>query len=78
MTFVCFIVWPVSNLIGDREKLTTRRSSHRCDLLLPPHPTEGKGRYRRQCGCRKPASGLIARALAEWKFNAYDASPCRS
>jgi D-glycero-D-manno-heptose 1,7-bisphosphate phosphatase len=35
----------------------------------PHHPTEGKSEYRRQCGCRKPAPGLILRALDEWRFD---------
>lgn len=35
----------------------------------PHHPTEGKGQYRRECRCRKPAPGLIERALAEWRFD---------
>jgi D,D-heptose 1,7-bisphosphate phosphatase len=35
----------------------------------PHHPTEGRGEYRRQCHCRKPAPGLIERARAEWQFD---------
>ncbi len=35
----------------------------------PHHPTEGTGGYRRECSCRKPAPGLIERALAEWGFD---------
>lgn len=35
----------------------------------PHHPTEGVGKYRRECHCRKPAPGLIERALAEWGFD---------
>jgi D,D-heptose 1,7-bisphosphate phosphatase len=35
----------------------------------PHHPTEGRGEYRRQCHCRKPAPGLIERAFAEWAFD---------
>jgi len=35
----------------------------------PHHPTEGRGKYRRECNCRKPAPGLIERALAEWRFD---------
>ena len=37
--------------------------------FCPHHPTEGKGDYRRECRCRKPAPGLIERARAEWQFN---------
>ena len=35
----------------------------------PHHPTEGKGVYRQECRCRKPAPGLIARALADWQVD---------
>jgi D-glycero-D-manno-heptose 1,7-bisphosphate phosphatase len=35
----------------------------------PHHPTEGVGVYRRTCGCRKPAPGLIERAVAEWTLD---------
>jgi D-glycero-D-manno-heptose 1,7-bisphosphate phosphatase len=32
----------------------------------PHHPTEGWGEYRCACRCRKPAPGLVERALADW------------
>lgn len=35
----------------------------------PHHPTAGRGEYRRECRCRKPAPGLIERAAAEWGFD---------
>ncbi len=35
----------------------------------PHHPFEGRGVYKRTCECRKPASGLIRRALAEWDID---------
>lgn len=35
----------------------------------PHHPTEGCGRYKKSCDCRKPAPGLINRALAEWDID---------
>jgi D-glycero-D-manno-heptose 1,7-bisphosphate phosphatase len=38
----------------------------------PHHPTEGKGDYRRLCDCRKPAPGLIRRALREWRLDPHD------
>ena len=31
----------------------------------PHHPTEAKGEYRKQCSCRKPAPGLIHRAVRD-------------
>jgi len=33
--------------------------------FCPHHPTEGNGRYRRACSCRKPAPGLLLQAAAE-------------
>jgi D-glycero-D-manno-heptose 1,7-bisphosphate phosphatase len=35
----------------------------------PHHPTAGRGSYRVRCRCRKPAPGLIERALADWGFD---------
>ena len=37
-------------------------ATYRC----PHHPEIGEGPYRRACDCRKPAPGLIQRALSEW------------
>jgi D,D-heptose 1,7-bisphosphate phosphatase len=33
----------------------------------PHHPTAGLGEYRRSCECRKPAPGMLLRAIAEWE-----------
>ncbi len=35
----------------------------------PHHPTEGKGAWKRDCRCRKPASGMIDKALNEWEID---------
>lgn len=35
----------------------------------PHHPTEGKGEYRRVCDCRKPAAGMLIRAIREWPID---------
>jgi D,D-heptose 1,7-bisphosphate phosphatase len=32
----------------------------------PHHPTAGLGEYRRECDCRKPAPGMMLRAIDEW------------
>jgi D,D-heptose 1,7-bisphosphate phosphatase len=32
----------------------------------PHHPTAGLGEYLRVCDCRKPAPGMLLRAIAEW------------
>jgi len=34
-------------------------------LHCPHHPTEGVGKYRRECPCRKPGTGLYEAAIAE-------------
>ncbi|PLX99398.1 MAG: D-glycero-beta-D-manno-heptose-1,7-bisphosphate 7-phosphatase [Desulfuromonas sp.] len=33
--------------------------------VCPHHPTEGKGQYRIDCACRKPAPGMITQAADE-------------
>lgn len=33
----------------------------------PHHPTAGVGEYRGACECRKPAPGMVLRAIAEWE-----------
>jgi len=32
----------------------------------PHHPSEGQGAYRLVCDCRKPAPGMLLRAMREW------------
>lgn len=41
--------------------------------VCPHHPSDGQAPYRRACACRKPASGLLDRAIAE-----LDLDPARS
>jgi D-glycero-D-manno-heptose 1,7-bisphosphate phosphatase len=43
------------------------REGARLDAIYacPHHPTEGRGEYRLECECRKPAPGMIARAARE-------------
>ncbi len=31
----------------------------------PHHPTEGRGKYKKDCNCRKPKTGLIEKAVKE-------------
>lgn len=38
--------------------------------FCPHHPREGAPPYLRACGCRKPADGLLRRALAEFQLDA--------
>jgi D-glycero-D-manno-heptose 1,7-bisphosphate phosphatase len=33
--------------------------------FCPHHPTEARGQYRRHCRCRKPAPGLLRKAIRE-------------
>jgi D-glycero-D-manno-heptose 1,7-bisphosphate phosphatase len=35
----------------------------------PHHPSEGQGAYRQVCDCRKPAPGMLLRAMHEWPVN---------
>jgi len=41
--------------------------------FCPHHPTEGRGRYRIQCSCRKPKPGMILQAIKEHNL---DLSQC--
>jgi len=38
--------------------------------FCPHHPTAGGGPYTRPCDCRKPAPGLLLRAMSEWPVDA--------
>jgi D-glycero-D-manno-heptose 1,7-bisphosphate phosphatase len=35
----------------------------------PHHPSEGTGTYRRECDCRKPGTGMIDRAVREFRID---------
>lgn len=50
-----------------------RRLPLRAAYFCPHHPERGVPPYRRACECRKPRSGLLARACAE-----HDLDPSRS
>jgi len=38
-------------------------------LFCPHHPSAGRPPYRRRCDCRKPAPGLLRRAIAELRLD---------
>lgn len=38
----------------------------------PHHPTEGKDEYRRVCGCRKPATGMLEAAMEKYGISPED------
>lgn len=48
------------------QRLAERRAHLDAVYYCPHHPTEAKGRYRRQCEARKPGPGLFTQALADW------------
>jgi D-glycero-D-manno-heptose 1,7-bisphosphate phosphatase len=35
----------------------------------PHHPSEGAGEYRKECDCRKPNTGMIDRAVREFRID---------
>jgi D-glycero-D-manno-heptose 1,7-bisphosphate phosphatase len=37
--------------------------------FCPHHPTEGRGTYLKTCDCRKPASGMLLRAVEELRID---------
>ena len=48
-----------------REMLREERASLDGFYFCPHHPTEGRGKYLLNCDCRKPAPGLLLRAVEE-------------
>ena len=61
--------FPESILQGLHEEMTRQLSEEGARLdgiyYCPHHPTEGVGPYRRECDCRKPATGLLERAATD-------------
>jgi len=58
------------SLIGDvhhllRESLSQHGAHLDGIYYCPHHPTAGKGKYRIDCDCRKPKTGMILRAAEE-------------
>lgn len=37
--------------------------------ICPHHPTEGLGNYRKSCGCRKGAPGMLLQAAADYQID---------
>ncbi|MFA5844078.1 MAG: D-glycero-beta-D-manno-heptose 1,7-bisphosphate 7-phosphatase [Coriobacteriia bacterium] len=61
--FAAFTRW-----IGER--LRERGAHADATYHCPHHPTAGVGDYLRECECRKPAPGMLLRAIAEWDVDA--------
>jgi D-glycero-D-manno-heptose 1,7-bisphosphate phosphatase len=55
-----------SHLINEfkKHKITIAKTYH-----CPHHPSEGKGKYLKDCNDRKPKPGMILRACAEFKIS---------
>ena len=53
---------------GRLNEIIFKESSVRLDAwyYCPHHPTEGVGRYRVDCDCRKPRPGMLVRAAAAY------------
>lgn len=50
--------------IGERLAIANARID--AFYFCPHHPTEGPPAYRMTCECRKPAPGMLLRAMREW------------
>ncbi|MGE0096067.1 MAG: D-glycero-alpha-D-manno-heptose-1,7-bisphosphate 7-phosphatase [Alphaproteobacteria bacterium] len=48
------------------ERLTVAGARIDAFYFCPHHPTEGPPAYRITCECRKPAPGMLLRAMREW------------
>lgn len=46
-----------------------RGSAHIDAFYYCPHHPDGQGAYRQVCDCRKPAPGMLLRAMREWPVN---------
>jgi D,D-heptose 1,7-bisphosphate phosphatase len=53
--------------VHDRIREALRREGAEIDgfYYCPHHPSEGIGDYRKNCACRKPATGMLKRAAEE-------------
>lgn len=54
--------------VNERLRQMLQAEGARIDAVYycPHHPTEGKGKYLRACGCRKPAPGLLLAAVSDF------------
>jgi D-glycero-D-manno-heptose 1,7-bisphosphate phosphatase len=50
--------------VGDQLAISSARVD--AFYFCPHHPTEGPPVYRITCECRKPAPGMLLRAMQEW------------
>ncbi|QCP50768.1 HAD family hydrolase [Trinickia violacea] len=57
-TFAEFTAWMLEKFAAEGAPIT---QVYHC----PHHPTAGIGEYKRECECRKPAPGMLLRAVAE-------------
>lgn len=48
------------------ERLAVAKARIDAFYFCPHHPTEGDPTYRIACECRKPAPGMLLRAMREW------------
>ncbi len=51
------------------EQLATFAAHLDATYYCPHHPTEGIGRYKITCDCRKPKTGMIETAMSEWDID---------
>lgn len=53
--------------VNELMQINLKKQGARIDKFYycPHHPTEGKGIYLQNCGCRKPAPGMLLQAAAE-------------
>ena len=51
------------------EKLINKGAHIDKTYYCPHHPSEGIGKLKKNCNCRKPKTGLIERAIKDWNLN---------
>ncbi|MBA7668790.1 D-glycero-beta-D-manno-heptose-1,7-bisphosphate 7-phosphatase [subsurface metagenome] len=52
-----------------RRQLSEKGAQLDAIYYCPHHPTQGKGKYRKNCWCRKPNPGMLERAASELELD---------
>jgi D-glycero-D-manno-heptose 1,7-bisphosphate phosphatase len=51
------------------EKMNAQNAKIEAVYYCPHHPKEGQGKYRQDCDCRKPKTGMVLKAVREYDID---------
>ena len=51
------------------EKMNDQNAKIEAVYYCPHHPKEGQGKYRQDCDCRKPKTGMVLKAVREYDID---------